>query len=111
MMNSKKIYRKEDIEKMSKQNVNAGFGMHPNPNNPYDIFLWKGGGKLSDAFPNGTCKHFWIRETYASKDRKTKVDIYSPNAEIVSPSQSIKEAGFIPKANDKRAYIAPHDMK
>ena len=111
MMKSNKIYRKEDIEKMSKQNVNPGFGMHPNPNEPYDIFLWKGGGKLSKNFPNGTCKHFWIRETYASKDRKIKVDVYNPNAEIVSPTKSIKENGFIPTVNDNRVYTAPHDMK
>jgi hypothetical protein len=111
MMSANKIYRKEDIEKMSTQNVNAGFGMHPNPNEPYDIFLWKGGGLLSEEFPNGTCKHYWMRETYASKDRTTKVDVYSPNAEIVSPTKSIKENGFIPTINDPKAYIAPHDMK
>jgi hypothetical protein len=108
MMSANKIYRKEDINRMSETTVNPGFGMSPNPNEPYDIFLWKGGGLLSDAFPNGTCKHFWIRETYAAKDRKTKVDVYSPNAEIVSPSKSISENGFIPTVNDGRAYIAPH---
>jgi len=111
MMSAKKVYRKEDIERMSNQNVNPGFGMRPNPNEPYDIFLWKGGGLLSDEYPNGTCRHFWVRETYASKDRKTKVDVYSPNAEIVSPTKSIAENGFIPTVNDARAYIAPHDMK
>lgn len=111
MMSANKIYRKEDIEKMSKITVNPGFGMSPNPDEPYDIFLWKGGGLLSDEFPNGTCKHYWMRETYASKDRTTKVDVYSPNAEIVSPSKSISEAGFIPTINDPKAYIAPHDMK
>jgi len=111
MMSANKIYRKEDINRMSETTVNPGFGMSPNPDAPYDIFLWKGGGLLSDAFPNGTCKHFWIRETYAAKDRKTKVDVYSPNAEIVSPSKSISENGFIPTVNDGRAYIAPHDMR
>jgi hypothetical protein len=111
MMSANKIYRKEDIEKMSKMTVNPGFGMSPNPDEPYDIFLWKGGGLLSEEFPNGTCKHYWMRETYASKDRATKVDVYSPNAEIVSPTKSIKEAGFIPTINDPKAYIAPHDMK
>ena len=110
MMSANKIYRKEDIDRMSKNTVNAGFGMSPNPNAPYDIFLWKGGGLLSDAFPFGTCKHFWIRETYATKDRTGKVDVYSPNAEIVSPSRSISENGFIPPITDSRAFIAPHDM-
>ena len=111
MMSANKIYRKEDINRMSTMNVNPGFGMSPDPNAPHDIFLWKGGGLLSEEFPNGTCKHFWIRETYASKDRSTKVDVYSPNAEIVSPTKSIAENGFVPKVNDQRAYIAPHDMK
>ena len=111
MMSANKIYRKEDINRMSTMTVNPGFGMRPDPNAPYDIFLWKGGGLLSEEFPNGTCKHYWIRETYASKDRSTKVDVYSPNAEIVSPTKSIAENGFIPKVNDQRAYIAPHDMK
>lgn len=111
MMSANKIYRKEDINRMSTMTVNPGFGMRPDPNAPYDIFLWKGGGLLSEEFPNGTCRHFWIRETYASKDRSTKVDVYSPNAEIVSPTKSIAENGFIPKVNDQRAYIAPHDMK
>ena len=111
MMSANKIYRKEDINRMSTMNVNPGFGMRPNPDEPYDIFLWKGGGLLSEEFPNGTCRHFWIRETYASKDRSTKVDVYSPNAEIVSPTKSIAENGFVPKVNDQRAYIAPHDMK
>jgi hypothetical protein len=72
--------------------------------------LWKGGGKLSEAYPFGTCRHFWVRETYAMKDRKGKVDVYSPKKEIVSPSKSIKESGFQPTINDSRAYIAPHDM-
>jgi len=111
MMSANKIYRKEDINRMSTMTVNPGFGMSPNPNEPYDVFLWKGGGLLSEEFPNGTCRHYWIRETYASKDRSTKVDVYSPNAEIVSPTKSIAENGFIPKVNDQRAYIAPHDMK
>jgi hypothetical protein len=110
MMSANKIYRREDIDRMSQNTVNAGFGMSPNPNAPYDIFLWKGGGKLSDAYPFGTCKHFWLRETYATKDRKGKVDVYSPNAEIVSPSRSISENGFIPPITDSRAFIAPHDM-
>ena len=64
MMKANKLYRKEDIAAMSEKNVNPGFGMHPNPNQPYDILLWKGGGLLSDAFPHGTCKHYWTREMY-----------------------------------------------
>jgi hypothetical protein len=104
MMSANKVYRKEDIAMMSQRNVNPGFGMKPNPNEPYDIFLWKGGGLLSDAFPFGTCKHFWVRETYRKKS-----DVNNPLAEIITPAQA-RKAGEILPTNNPKAYIAPHDM-
>jgi len=104
MMSADKVYRKEDIEMMSQRNVNPGFGMHPNPNQPYDIFLWKGGGLQSDAFPYGTCKHFWVRETY-----RKKADVNNPLAETITPAQA-RKAGEILPTNNPKAYIAPHDM-
>jgi len=105
MMKANKLYRKEDIENMSQQVVNPGFGMSPNPNDPYDIFLWKGGGLLSDAFPNGTCKHFWIREMYRriGKGKNTQAQPSTP--------ADVRRAGEIAPTNDKRGYIAPHDMR
>lgn len=105
MMKANKLYRKEDIQAMSQQVVNPGFGMSPNPNEPYDIFLWKGGGLLSDAFPNGTCKHFWIREMYRriGKGKNTQAQPSTP--------ADVRKAGEIAPTNDKRGYIAPHDMK
>ena len=105
MMKANKVYRKEDIDAMSRQNVNPGFGMSPEPNKPYDIFLWKGGGLLSDEYPNGTCKHFWVRETYLRKS-----DANSPLAKKYTPAE-VRKAGEIAVINDKRAYTAPHDMK
>lgn len=105
MMSANKLYRKEDIMEMSTKTVNPGFGMHPNPNEPYDIFLWKGGGKLSDEFPNGTCKHFWVREMYR-KIGKGKNTAAQP-----STPADVRKAGEIAPTNDKRVYIAPHDMK
>jgi hypothetical protein len=104
MMRANKLYRKEDIDNMSKLNVNPGFGMAPNANEPYDIWLWKGGGKLSDNFNFGTCKHFWVRETYM-----LKADVNNPLAERITPAQA-RKAGEILPTNDKRGYIAPHDM-
>lgn len=104
MMKADKVYRKEDIEMMSQRNVNPGFGMHPNPNQPYDIFLWKGGGLQSEAFPFGTCKHFWIRETY-----RKKADVNNPLAETITPAEA-RKAGEILPTNNPKAYIAPHDM-
>jgi len=105
MMSAKKLYRKEDILQMSTMTVNPGFGMSPNPDEPYDIFLWKGGGKLSDEFPNGTCKHFWIREMYR------KIGRGKNTAAQPSTPAEVRKSGEIAPTNDKRAYIAPHDMK
>ena len=104
MMQMNKLYRKEDIDKMSEKNVNPGFGMNPNPDAPYDIFLWKGGGKLSDAYNFGTCKHFWTRETY-----KRFTDPRKKSAVEITPAQARKAGEILPRV-DKRAYIAPHDM-
>ena len=104
MMSADKVYRKEDIEMMSERNVNPGFGMHPNPDQPYDIFLWKGGGLQSDAFPFGTCRHFWIRETY-----RKRADVNNPLAETITPAEA-RKAGEILPTNNPKAYIAPHDM-
>jgi hypothetical protein len=104
MMGSNKLYRKEDIQMMSQKNVNPGFGMSPNPNQPYDIFLWKGGGLLSDNFNFGTCKHFWMRETY-----RKKADVNNPNAEIITPAKARKDGEILP-TNNPKVYIAPHDM-
>ena len=104
MMSANKVYRKEDIEMMSQRNVNPGFGMHPNPDQPYDIFLWKGGGLQSEAFPFGTCKHFWIRETY-----RKRADVNNPLAETITPAEA-RKAGEILPTNNPKAYIAPHDM-
>lgn len=104
MMKANKLYRREDIDAMSKLNVNPGFGMAPNPNEPYDIWLWKGGGKLSDDFKFGTCKHFWVREMYR------KIGTGKNTAAQQSTPAEVRKAGEIAPTNDKRGYIAPHDM-
>jgi len=104
MMKANKLYRKEDIQAMSERNVNPGFGMRPNPNAPYDIFLWKGGGLLSDAFPYGTCKHFWTREMYR------KIGTGKNTAAQQSTPADVRKAGEIAPTNPQKVYIAPHDM-
>ena len=55
MMEAKKVYRKEDIQKMSNQSVNAGFG--PRGAATYDIWLYKGGAN---------CHHRWNKQVYAT---------------------------------------------
>ena len=104
MINANKLYRKEDIIAMGEMPVNKGFGL--DGADTYSIWLWKGGGLKSEQFPNGTCKHFWVRETY----RRKGTDILSPLAQKVTPSEA-RKAGEILPTNDPRVYKAPHDMR
>jgi hypothetical protein len=85
MVGSKKIYRKEDIEKMGSQAVNAGFGL--NGADTYSIWLYKGGAN---------CHHFWMRKTYMAKGGRP--DVGNPNAEV-SVNKARKE-GLTPQTND-----------
>ena len=104
MINANKLYRKEDIIAMGEMPVNKGFGL--DGADTYSIWLWKGGGLMSEKYPNGTCKHFWVRETY----RRKGTDILSPLAQKVTPSEA-RKAGEILPTNDPRVYKAPHDMR
>jgi hypothetical protein len=108
MMSANKIYRKEDIIAMGSQNVNPGFGMHPNPNEPYSIWLYKGGGLLSDPYPSGTCKHKWNRLIFLKKG--ATIDVKSPLAEIISTSEARRKGLKIP-TNENIVSIAPHDYR
>ena len=92
------------IEAMGEKNVNPGFGMHPTPNKPYSIWKYKGGGLLSASHVGGTCKHYWIRETY-----RKRADVNNPLAETITPAEA-RKAGEILPTNNPKAYIAPHDM-
>ena len=56
MIQAKKVYRKEDIQRMKNKPVNAGWGL--NGANIYDIWLYKGGGN---------CYHKWNRVIYLKK--------------------------------------------
>ena len=89
MVNAKKIYRKEDIQRMSKSAVNAGWGLNGADN--YDIWLYKGGGD---------CHHYWMRKTYRAKGKGLNPDVGNPNAEV-SVNKAKKE-GFKPEVNAKR---------
>lgn len=73
-----KVYRKEDIQLMSSQAVNPGFG--PKGTNTYDIWLYKGGAN---------CYHRWNKQVYATfegkaldiKDKKTTKQVAVRKAE------------------------------
>ena len=98
MVRASKIYRKEDIQQMSKKAVNAGWGLKGSDN--YDIWLYKGGG---------SCRHFWMRKTYRAKNAKTNPDVGNPNAEV--SVNKAKKDGFKPKANPKEVAKRPRDME
>ena len=93
MISANKLYRVEDINRMSQMVVNEGFGA--GGSNTYDILLYKGGAR---------CKHYWVRETY-----RLKADVNSPKAEQITPATA-RKAGEILPALDKRVYQKPNDM-
>ena len=67
MMSTKKVYRKEDLVKINSQIVNPGFEHN---NEPYNVFLFKGGPR---------CKHSFKRLTFASLEGQN-MDVNSPKA-------------------------------
>ena len=98
---AKRIYRREDIESMDKEVVNAGFG--EGGSDTYSIWLYKGG-------PN--CYHYWSRVVYFRKrntDGTFKVNDGLLNDKRVSENQA-RSQGFTP-AEIGKAAIAPRDMK
>ncbi len=97
MVSAKKVYRKEDIMRMRKQEVNAGFG--PRGASTYDIWLYKGGAR---------CHHFWMRKTYLAKAEGVTPDAKNPNADV-SVNQARKAGVKLPQNNEKVAK-RPVDM-
>lgn len=107
MIQANKVYRKEDIVRMSSEIVNqtstradgteGGFG--PRGATTYDVWLYKGGG---------ACHHKWVRETYLRKS-----DVNSPIAKKYMkefrPSVARKLGEIVP-VNDKKVYTRPIDM-
>lgn len=96
MIAANKIYRKEDIERMSKQVVNEGWG--PRGSNFYSIWFYKGGGN---------CHHRWNKQVYASFEG-TGIDVNSPNAKVIAGAKAEK-LGYVIK-NDKKVAQRPVDM-
>ena len=96
MMDAKKIYRKEDIQKMSGQQVNAGFG--PRGAATYDIWLYKGG-------PN--CYHRWNKQVYATFSGKA-LNIGSKELKQVAVRKAEK-LGYVVK-NEALVSTRPFDM-
>jgi hypothetical protein len=97
MVSAGKVYRKEDIERMGGQAVNAGFG--PEGAATYSIWLYKGGAR---------CHHFWMRKTYLAKAEGVTPDVGNPNAEV-SVNQA-RRAGVDLETNPKDVAKRPVDM-
>ncbi len=102
MESAKKIYRKEDILKMSTIPVNPGFGKRGAAT--YSIWLYKGGPE---------CEHFWLRQVY--KAPKTDENyVYYPDKiqddKMIGYTKARSE-GFTAKKNDNLVAKAPKRMK
>ena len=96
MTAANKIYRKEDIQMMSKQVVNEGWG--PRGADKYDIWLYKGGG---------ACHHRWNKRVYASFEG-VGIDVNNPNARIIAGKKAEKY-GYVIK-NPSLVSTRPIDM-
>lgn len=86
MTEADKIYRKEDILRMSEQAVNKGWG--PRGADTYSIWLYKGGG---------ACHHRWNKRVYASFEG-VNIDVNSPKAKQIA-SKKAEDFGYTIKNN------------
>ena len=96
MILADKIYRKEDILRMTTQVVNEGWG--PKGADTYSIWLYKGGGN---------CHHRWNKQVYASFEG-TNIDINSPRAKQIA-GQKAEKYGYVIN-NPKLVSTRPIDM-
>jgi hypothetical protein len=96
MKEADKIYRKEDIIRMSEQAVNKGWG--PRGADTYSIWLYKGGG---------ACHHRWNKQVYASFEG-VNIDVNSPKARIIAGAKAA-EYGYTVK-NEELVSKRPIDM-
>ena len=98
MIDSMKVYRKEDIVQAGKQAVNPGWG--PEGADTYDLWLYKGGG---------SCRHFWMRQTYLKKDNGL-ISVNEAQRIIRSlPPEERKDNKL--EENDRKVAQRPRDMK
>ena len=97
MVSAGKVYRKEDIERMDGQAVNAGFGVAGAAT--YSIWLYKGGAR---------CHHFWMRKTYLAKGEGVTPDVGNPNAEV--SVNKAKAEGVSLETNPANVAKRPVDM-
>lgn len=95
MMRAAKIYKKEDIDKMSTRVVNAGFGEFGA--DTYDIFKFKGGPR---------CHHKWERRTYVSMRKNESIGAIGTSQ--ISTNKAEKFGYRV--RNPKEVAMQPNDM-
>ncbi len=106
MMQADKLYRKEDIMRMSTIQVNSSYtnkegrtiGWGPGGALTYDVWLYKGGGN---------CYHRWYRKIFVAEG--ANVDVNSPNAKIISTTKA-RSKGVDIETNDSKVAVAPIDF-
>ena len=101
MMATKKIYRKEDILRMTNIAVNPGWGARGAAT--YSIWLYKGGGN---------CHHYWRRVVYQAPASDADFVVYPDNIttdKIITATKARSE-GFTIKRNDGLVARAPKTM-
>ena len=96
MTEADKIYRKEDILRMSEQAVNKGWG--PRGADTYSIWFYKGGG---------ACHHRWNKRVYASFEG-VNIDVNSPKAKQIA-GRTAEKYGYTIK-NPELVSQRPIDM-
>lgn len=95
MMRANKVYRKEDILRMSTQIVNAGFG--EGGADTYSIWLYKGGAR---------CHHKWVRRTYVSTSKNASIG----SKDTTETSTNKAEKFGYRVRNEKEVGMIPNDM-
>ena len=93
MMTSNKYYRKEDLERANSNVVNPGFGHN---DEPYNVFLFKGGPR---------CKHSFKRVTFMSMNG---VDVNSPNAKTIGTDTASKRGYKV--TNPYQVSVQPNNL-
>jgi hypothetical protein len=102
MMATKKVYRKEDILRMSTIPVNPGWG--PRGAATYSTWLYKGGG---------SCFHYWKRLIFQAPASDEGFVVYPDNitADTIVTATKARSEGFTIKRNDSLVARAPKTMK
>ena len=95
MMSAAKVYRKEDIEKLSLISPNKGFG--EGGADTYAIWLYKGGAR---------CHHKWERRTYVSASKTASIGSAKTNQ--ISTNKARKFGYRV--AQEKQVAMMPNDM-